>query len=146
MQEQKTYNLSDLQIAGLLFAKPSIPASVAFHLMSHRPSNRSKTGLLVSLCHTLAQPVTSIGNIQPPFSFHKPPIKSPARLCREGLDQTKGRYATFMPLWVSIKCCTTPGSAKVEMSPKPSYSPVAILRKIRRMILPERVFGKPGAH
>lgn len=36
---------------------------------------------------------------------------------------------------------TTLGSASVEVSPKLLVSPVAILRKIRRMILPERVLG-----
>ena len=38
---------------------------------------------------------------------------------------------------------TTNGSSNVEVSPKLVISPSAILRKIRRMILPERVFGKP---
>ena len=41
---------------------------------------------------------------------------------------------------------TTAGSASVLVSPSPSTSFAAILRKIRRMILPERVFGRPGAH
>jgi hypothetical protein len=40
---------------------------------------------------------------------------------------------------------TTDGSAKVEISPKLDTSPSAILRNIRRMIFPDRVFGKPGA-
>ncbi|KMQ53429.1 hypothetical protein ACS96_28575 [Pseudomonas aeruginosa] len=42
--------------------------------------------------------------------------------------------------------CTTPGSARVEVSPRLSSSLQAILRRIRRMILPERVFGRLGAH
>lgn len=46
----------------------------------------------------------------------------------------------------SIKFSTTDGSAKVEVSPRLSISLAATLRKIRRMILPERVLGKPGAH
>eukprot|EP00962_Isochrysis_galbana_P045024 scaffold17620_cov155-Isochrysis_galbana.AAC.5 len=39
---------------------------------------------------------------------------------------------------------TMDGSANVEMSPSWSHSRHAILRKMRRMILPERVFGRPG--
>ena len=35
------------------------------------------------------------------------------------------------------------GFSKVEISPKLEKSPSAILRKILRMILPERVFGNP---
>ena len=40
---------------------------------------------------------------------------------------------------------TTPGSASVEVSPRLLTSPSAILRNIRRMILPERVLGSAGA-
>ena len=36
---------------------------------------------------------------------------------------------------------TTLGSANVEVSPRLEVSPVAILRRIRRMIFPERVLG-----
>src|SRR3989344_2300447 len=46
----------------------------------------------------------------------------------------------------SIKPSTTVGSARVEVSPMFSSSLQAILRRMRRMILPERVFGRPGAH
>ena len=41
---------------------------------------------------------------------------------------------------------TTAGSASVETSPRLSVSFSAILRRIRRMILPLRVFGRAGAH
>ncbi len=41
---------------------------------------------------------------------------------------------------------TTAGSASVVVSPRFSSSFAAILRRMRRMILPERVFGNPGAH
>ena len=41
---------------------------------------------------------------------------------------------------------TTLGSASVEVSPRLPYSSSAILRRILRMILPERVFGRPGAN
>ena len=36
------------------------------------------------------------------------------------------------------------GSASVDVSPKPSVAPSAILRRMRRMILPERVLGSAG--
>ena len=39
---------------------------------------------------------------------------------------------------------TTDESAIVETSPR-SWSFLAILRRTRRMIFPERVFGRPGA-
>ena len=45
-----------------------------------------------------------------------------------------------------IKVSITLGSAKVETSPNESSSLDAILRKIRLMILPLRVFGKAGAN
>jgi len=41
---------------------------------------------------------------------------------------------------------TTPGSASVDVSPSAPNSPSAILRRMRRMILPERVYGSPGAN
>src|ERR1019366_117874 len=41
---------------------------------------------------------------------------------------------------------TTEGSARVEISPRLLMSPSAILRRMRRMILPERVLGRPGAN
>jgi len=82
------------------------------------------------------------------------PLQSPDAEQKKPAGRKAGRgsitgracYATFIVLWVSIRCCTTPGSARVEISPRPSYSAVAILRRIRRMIFPERVFGRPGAH
>src|SRR5579884_97460 len=39
---------------------------------------------------------------------------------------------------------TTVGSASVDVSPNPPVAPSAILRRIRRMILPDRVFGSAG--
>jgi ATP-dependent DNA helicase PIF1 len=39
---------------------------------------------------------------------------------------------------------TTAGSASVEVSPRLPGSSSAILRRMRRMILPERVLGRPG--
>jgi len=38
---------------------------------------------------------------------------------------------------------TTEESAKVDISPKLSKSFAAILRKMRRIIFPDRVFGNP---
>src|SRR3546814_2296813 len=47
---------------------------------------------------------------------------------------------------LAIRLSTTEGSASVEVSPRfeKSFSP--ILRKMRRMILPERVLGKDGVN
>lgn len=45
----------------------------------------------------------------------------------------------------SNNACTTPGSARVEISPSCPSSRAAIFRKMRRMIFPERVLGRPGA-
>jgi hypothetical protein len=52
----------------------------------------------------------------------------------------------YKPLRLSISSPTTAGSASVLVSPKESNSLAATLRRIRRMILPERVLGRPGAH
>ena len=43
----------------------------------------------------------------------------------------------------SMSCVTTSGSASVLRSPRPVYSPAAILRSTRRMIFPLRVLGRP---
>lgn len=160
MQEQKVQNLYELQIAGLLFAKPSIPASAAFHLIYLACTGGAKTVLFVSqspvFVHPVTHAVTPLRFAQEqtycaPACSYTPTLwinhkKAPPDSARRDLFNASRCYATFMPLWVSIKCCTTPGSASVEISPSPSYSPVAILRKMRRMILPERVLGRPGAH
>src|SRR5689334_4370253 len=45
-----------------------------------------------------------------------------------------------------IRSSTTAGSASVEVSPSAPTSSSAILRRIRRMIFPERVLGRPGAN
>jgi hypothetical protein len=45
----------------------------------------------------------------------------------------------------SIRVSTTTGSAKVDVSPNSSSCPPAIFRKMRRIILPLRVLGRPGA-
>ncbi len=47
---------------------------------------------------------------------------------------------------VLIISSTTDGSARVDMSPRSSNSLAAILRKMRRIIFPERVFGRAGAN
>ena len=46
----------------------------------------------------------------------------------------------------SIKSETTAGSASVDVSPRFEKSSSAIFRKMRLMILPERVLGRPGAN
>src|SRR3546814_8258080 len=48
----------------------------------------------------------------------------------------RARFAT--------RLSTTDGSASVVVSPRLLVSPSAIFRRIRRMILPERVLGRPG--
>ena len=59
--------------------------------------------------------------------------------CTTGI--TRHRFIRF-----STRSSTTAGSAKVEVSPKLSCSLAAILRRMRRMIFPERVLGSPGDH
>ena len=48
-----------------------------------------------------------------------------------------------MFLWFSTISSTTDGSDRVEMSPRSSGLSEATCRRIRRMILPDRVLGKP---
>ena len=55
------------------------------------------------------------------------------------------RYLPSLALFSLTSTSTTEGSARVEMSPRASNSSAAILRRMRRMILPERVLGRPGA-
>src|SRR3990167_505180 len=57
-----------------------------------------------------------------------------------------GRLAGHWLTRLSIRSLTTAGSARVVVSPRFSSSLAAILRRMRRMILPERVLGRPGAH
>src|SRR6185437_12381846 len=59
-------------------------------------------------------------------------------------EQKRGPFHFFAAF--RTKSSTTEGSARVEMSPRLDMSPSAILRRMRRMILPERVLGKPGAN
>jgi hypothetical protein len=56
------------------------------------------------------------------------------------------RAAYGLALRFSIRSSTTLGSARVEVSPRLPNSLSAILRRMRRMIFPERVFGRPGAN
>ena len=49
-------------------------------------------------------------------------------------------HSFFVPN--GLRLSTTPGSARVEVSPSPSVSPAASLRKMRRMILPERALER----
>src|SRR6476646_1185388 len=48
----------------------------------------------------------------------------------------------FCRFW--MRSSTTVGSASVEISPRLEKSSSAILRRMRRMILPDRVLGRPG--
>src|SRR6202035_5125358 len=54
--------------------------------------------------------------------------------------------APFLFCRFLTRSSTTAGSASVEVSPRLPGSSSAILRRMRRMILPERVFGRPGAN
>src|SRR3954451_2259847 len=56
------------------------------------------------------------------------------------------RPAYWLALRLSMRSSTTLGSARVEVSPRLPNSFSAILRRMRRMILPERVLGRPGAN
>jgi len=83
----------------------------------------------------------------------RPSPSSYARLHKRGLVRETASVQTAtqphpLPRFclLPIRSVTTAGSAKVEVSPSEPYSFSAILRKIRRMILPERVFGNIGAN
>ncbi len=56
---------------------------------------------------------------------------------------THGTHVTHLPR-VSSSCSTTEGSARVDTSPSSLSCLEAILRSTRRMILPERVLGRPA--
>ena len=61
-------------------------------------------------------------------------------------DARAARPAYGLALRFSIRSSTTLGSARVEVSPRLPNSLSAILRRMRRMIFPDRVFGRPGAN
>merc|ERR1712060_945301 len=64
---------------------------------------------------------------------------------RDGAAMDPGSvYFLTLALTLSMSTCTIDGSARVDVSPSCSASKVAILRSTRRMILPERVLGRPG--
>ena len=50
----------------------------------------------------------------------------------------------IVPSILLMRSCTTAGSASVVVSPSSAVSRVAILRRMRRMILPDRVLGRSG--
>src|SRR5262249_9109881 len=56
-----------------------------------------------------------------------------------------GHRTPYFPLFFT-RSSTTAGSASVDVSPRLLKSFSTILRRMRRMILPERVLGRPGAH
>src|SRR6185312_9775085 len=65
----------------------------------------------------------------------------------ESVHLSSRRALHALLFWrLAIRSSTTEGSASVEVSPSAPKSSSAILRKIRRMILAERVLGKPGAN
>ena len=59
-----------------------------------------------------------------------------------GADSRPGPLSSDYFFRPAISVETTDGSARVEVSPRLSVVPAAILTRIRRMILPERVLGK----
>ena len=67
------------------------------------------------------------------------PLPSNARMSKDG-DQS-ARFCRLL-----MRSSTTAGSASVDVSPKFEKSSSAILRRMRRIILPERVLGRPGAN
>src|SRR6476469_5515941 len=73
------------------------------------------------------------------------PPQAAAMLSGNGIESA---YAdTSFLFWRCLtRSSTTAGSASVEVSPRLPGSSSAILRRMRRMILPERVFGSPGAN
>src|SRR5438874_770948 len=65
--------------------------------------------------------------------------------CRSRTGEQDDGCGDCEPHWrPASKASTTLGSASVEVSPRPEVAPSAILRRIRRMILPERVLGSAG--
>jgi len=64
MQEQKTLNRSMLQIAGLLLANPSNPASAAWSLIFYPWSLAPAMGLSVSQCPALARCGYTFSNLK----------------------------------------------------------------------------------
>src|SRR3954470_21248448 len=67
-------------------------------------------------------------------------------LADNGLTRTPYAGAPFLFCRFSTRSSTTAGSASVEGSPRLLGSSLAFLRRIGRMILPGRVFGRPGAN
>ena len=61
-----------------------------------------------------------------------------------GSDSSAKRRERDLHWRPATSASTIVGSARVDVSPKPSVAPSAILRRMRRMILPERVFGQRG--
>ena len=76
------------------------------------------------------------GGLSPPLK-RRPPTLVIAVQLRSGYE---------LALRFSIRLSITLGSASVEVSPRLPNSLSAILRKMRRMIFPERVFGRLGAN
>jgi hypothetical protein len=63
-----------------------------------------------------------------------------------GLGGLARRRPPYRFMRFSMRSVTTPGSASVDTSPSEPSSFSATLRRMRRMILPERVLGRPGAN
>ena len=74
------------------------------------------------------------------------PVLAPGAGAREACSGGAYAGAPFLFCRFCTRSSTTAGSASVEVSPRLEGSSSAILRRMRRMILPERVFGRPGAN
>src|SRR5579862_5755602 len=86
---------------------------------------------------------TSVASASPRDLFERTRQMLPGWPAFAGHD-IEGSYAFFTAL--RTRSSTTLGSASVVVSPRFDVSPSAILRRMRRMILPERVLGRPGAN
>ena len=79
-----------------------------------------------------------------PAACQNPPVTACARRPQSRRELRRRLRDRSQPAAASTSFSTTAGSARVVMSPRSLVSPAAILRRMRRMILPERVFGRPG--
>jgi len=86
-------------------------------------------------------------NIRPLTSDTEPPrFAAPAAHSMLAVGCWLFNFARSAHCFLRTNASTTCGSASVVVSPIWSTWSSAIFRRMRRMILPERVFGRPGAN
>ena len=123
------------------------PATLKREVAGNRPLVAARTSVL-----PVALRGEGVEYLRPHHPFHIPGREREALGGGRGTGECGREGGRCEPLHVAAwrrfatRSVTTAGSASVEMSPRCSCSSAAILRRIRRMILPERVFGSPGAH